>query len=250
MNTNEAFRDKWRRIEKQAIYLILFIFVLANWVAVFLPSVRSLFSTNVGTALFATLLLAIFRLFEQRLGKLSVESYGQTFYAATDSVLATGASARTVDLFSHTSHKYYSVICNKDVHIKRMRLLVAAIDPLSGGPSLVGNEKDKKSLKAERDFALRQWIQLRNKGIIDVLEVHEYAFMSQFHFMVVDGDSAQFGFYQLPHDTTGTRVPRNFALHPGSVGSELVDDFNSLFEAVFARYSTPVELETHLSLTQ
>ena len=237
MQSLDELRSYLRVVEKRAIYALLFVFILAQWLAVFIPSAKSILTTEVNTALFSMLLLAVFRLFDHRLGKLSIVAHSRDFTKAIDAAVATGKSVKSLDLFAHTSSKYLNALRNKQVHIKQVRLLLLSDDCIMKAPS-PKEVDDKKAVIKEKSVTLMKWQRLKEEGYIDELSIGEYRFVPYFHFAVVDRRVAVFGLFRPLEPMPGVRTLslRSVRDHDAS-GSELIRDLVTFFDAVFEDFS-------------
>lgn len=101
----------------------------------------------------------------------------------------------------------------------------------------------KKDINLEiGDFnsAIHRWYRLQDDGRIEQIEIHTYNFPSNFHFMVVDYDSAQFGLLRHGYKYPIVVTLNTFILNnESSGGSKLIEDYTILFENIFKNYSEP-----------
>ncbi len=237
MKSFDEFRSYLRALEKRAIYLLLFVFILAQWLAVFIPSVSNIFTTQINTALFSMLILAIFRLFDYRLSKPSIEPHSRNFTEAIDATLATRGAIKSLDLFAHTSSKYFNALRNKHVRIKRVRLLILSDDCILEAPS-PKSDQDREVVRQEKNLIIKKWQGMKREGYIDELLIREYCFVPYFHFVVVDGKSAVFGLFRPlePHPGVTTLSLRSVHDH-NALGSELLRDLVHFFGTVYESFS-------------
>jgi hypothetical protein len=64
----DKIKSLWERIEKYAIYVVLFAFFASQLISLFVPSVAAFMNARGALLLIAAVLLFIFRYLEERLG--------------------------------------------------------------------------------------------------------------------------------------------------------------------------------------
>ncbi|MBN2018644.1 MAG: hypothetical protein JW749_00280 [Sedimentisphaerales bacterium] len=237
------FRNLWRRIERQVIYFVLFAFILVQWLAVFYAPFRPFLDEGIDTALFAMLMLAIFRVFDHQFEGQALESHGHSFEQATGAVLRQGAVVDSLDMFAHTSAKYYGVLRNKLCHIKHMRLLIAGEEGLLHFP-IPDPHKCLDDLSKEVKFATNNWVNAQKEGWIEEIEIHRYNFPIYVHFMIVNGRSAEIGLFRPRHRTFGitTTGGYSYSVHNRqTVGHQIISDLQNFFNDIFEKNSAPFE---------
>lgn len=236
MKIFDLFRTFWRKIEKQVLYLLIMVAVITQWLAVFIPSLGFL-TPQINPALSSTLLLAILRLFDYHLDKQSIQAHGESFTEAIDSIMTTGSSINSLDIFAHTTSKYFGVIRNKNIRIKNVRLLVPTDESIENSISPTDIE-DKLGIIEEKKITLKKWQSMKNDGCIDNLLIHEYHFIPYFHFAIVNQKQAVFGIFRPIESNTGVKTLTNRSIRGNNTsGGEMIKDLGVFFNAIFDDFS-------------
>lgn len=266
-NVKEKLEKLWFKFERYAIYVALLVFILSELVSFFLPTVHSFLEGGGVLILFAAAMLAMIRFIDERLSdakKELDENLSKIFKkfdeilpkkgnnsifitdSFSDSVKKTINQKKvfdTMDIFAHSSKQYCQQISDNNIEIKNLRLLVCNPDMIKSFPSSEGKNEEAEEIKNN----IHRWLHLCNNGNIKKIEIHEYYFIASYHFMIIDGQSAQFGFLILRSKFPIIDTLNTFVINKETPeGSLLIKDFTKFFEAIFKDMSHPIKESDYL----
>ncbi len=224
----------WERIERHAVYAALSIFIFAELTGYIFPTVDHLLKERAGLILISLVLLAVFRNIDHRLlnpskGLSTAKSFGD----AINTLMKNQKLVESVELFGHSTSKYYQFVRNSGCKIRNMRILLSEQLIVDSAP-YPQSPKERSSIKAHAELAIENWLRLQTEGIIEQLEIRFYSFWPTFHFMIIDGESALWGLFEPIKDGPGVKVQKTYNIsHEGSK-NDLIDNLRTFFDATFA----------------
>lgn len=169
---------------------------------------------------------------------LGVKSFARRFDIAVNSILTSKNSIDQLDIFAHSSSKYFTTIRNTRLSVKKVRLLV--LKDIESSDTLISIPSTAKDARNEIHTTIGKWLAAKNDGAIEDIEIRMYNFLPTMHFMVVDGRAAMFGFFHLVNSFPGVSTLTNFVVHKEHViGDQMLTDLQTLFNDIFANRSEP-----------
>jgi hypothetical protein len=168
-----------------------------------------------------------------------IQNFDRRFDQAVDSLLAPKRVVESLDILAHTSSKYLAAIRNRAVHVKHVRLLLIGDQGLNAAAT-PKTSRDKETVRSEVRITAGKWQLVRDQGVIERIDIRACDFASSIHFMLIDRREAQFGIFRLIDSAPGVTTLSNFVVHhDGTAGSQLVADFQSMFDDIFSNRSQP-----------
>jgi len=237
------FGNLWNKIERHVIYLVLLLFILLELAALFIPSIRSILDNGGSLILIAMILFVIFRFIDEGLSKEhdEVGIIDESFGKAVQKTIDGKQNLETLDIFAHSSSKYYTFIRESKIHVRKLRLLVCNPDIIKSLP-FPSSDAERLSQSEQIDYIISNWFRVYHEGMIESIEVHIHNFTPTCHFMIADRRSAQFGFFCPSPNIPGVKILTTFvAKMKNSAGRQIIQDLTAYFDIVFKDYSIPVE---------
>ncbi|MFW9882103.1 MAG: hypothetical protein ACFFG0_54255 [Candidatus Thorarchaeota archaeon] len=224
------------RIEKYIWLFVIIVYVVIQWVTFFLDSSFIALNSPLESALSATALLSVLRIITLQTKRPKIKEHGDRFENATDAIIRSKIIKR-MDLLALNSAKYFSVLSNRDIHIKHLRILLMSKKAIEESPTA----HKKEIIKQELSNILHKWQELHKRGKIEHLEIHEYDFCCHFHFLIIENRSAHYGFFNICPQSNATSIPRNYSItHGDTVSNDFIMDLSTYFNDIFKNYSTLV----------
>lgn len=227
----------WSRIERQAIYLILFSFFILQFLAVFNPQVAVFMDARGSLMLIALVLLTMFRFLDERLTRKQTGlSASKGFIEEAVNLLRENRENQVVEVFASSGGLYYPVIFESGVRIRELKILLR--DPSASNDfEFPSDNKDREQLVMEIDRVKRNLNRLQKKGQISKLSIRYYSFQPTFHCMIVNGKTLYFGLYKLVPDHSGTECQNTYTLRKNTTeGFLFLSDFKTEFENIWDTY--------------
>jgi len=237
----------WDKVEHAAIYVVISVFIIAELLGYMFPSIDNLLRDRPGFILISLVLLAMFRNLDRRLSQ-SVQGFTSTkSFGESVGVLLKGRRViDTLEIFGHSTSKYYQFVKDGGVKIRKARILISGQLLFESSPYPHG-QQERKSVKSHAELAGENWLRLQSQGVIEDLEIRYYNFWPTAHFMIVDGVSAQWGLFEPMAGGLGVTVQRVYLIVQESAMREFVEDLQKFFYATFTLSPSPNPLRHKLT---
>jgi hypothetical protein len=230
----------WDRIERQAIYAVLFMLFLLQFAALFIPKLSHFMDNRGAIILIALSLLMVFRYLDERLGSYREGGIfpAKSLLSGVEEILSRNAEYTNVDILAHTSNVYYLGFQQSNVRVKHLRLLLRRMD-LVEDIEFPASESDKSRIRQRLKDTVQEWQELANAGKIEHLSIGYYPFEPQIHYMLTDNATLLYGLYRIESRFPGIRSTVNdaFVADGTSNASQLMITNHGLaFESAWAEF--------------
>jgi hypothetical protein len=228
----------WDRMEKYAIYGVLFIFFALELMAFFIPAVATFIDNRGALLLIAAVLLFIFRYLDQRLGTQNAAGIvlSPGFMQGLVELLDEKRDYETIEILAYTGLMYLLAFQESSIRVEKLRLLLHRVGGVKGG-LFPFDEWGKKKYENEVDRVMEIWLELQQQGRIGTLVVKYYSFYPLYHFMLLDGKKVHFGLFRLKHGFPGTDLLSTYISSDVTpVGRTLINDLKTKFDLVWEEF--------------
>jgi hypothetical protein len=232
----------WGRIEKQAIYVSLFLFFVLHLLAKFIPWISNQLVEKRGDVLLtAIVLLFVFRYIDGKLKTLDEQAFqiSNSFLQKSTELLRERGVCVNLDVFAHTGQLYARAVLDSGVQIKNLRILIRDMRNLDKLP-LPTCGRDKVRIQQELESTIQEWKQLEREGRIDNMCIRFYPFDPMMTFMVIDRNIAYFDLMKpqkaLPGSTSRYTPTCYIVTDRTKVGFQLISDLSTEFEQIWNEF--------------
>ncbi|MBE0662816.1 MAG: hypothetical protein IH597_10125 [Bacteroidales bacterium] len=232
----DKLREFWDRIEKKVLYIILLIYIALQWLKIFLPAIDQVIG-DYNHAITATIILAVIRVLNTRGNTEDLFHKGKSFEVALGETIVKGERVDCIKLFAHTTTKYYTALRNKDISINRLQLLIFSSKAIDMMPTPI-EESDKELIKQEIVLILKKWLDAKNEGVINNLEIRVCDYIPLIHFLIKRNEKAMFGFFKPRSDSSGLKTLGNHTLTGFFTNQfDLINDLEIVYDEIFKNHS-------------
>lgn len=241
----------WIKLERYVAYIAISLFLLSEFLSIWIPWVNEVLNSRGGFVLTGLILISIYRMLDERIpdSEFAVEQVEDSFNHMIARTLGDSKHFNEISIFANTSIKHFEAIRNHDIQINKLNLLI------SNSENFICNltsDDDIKYRNVQLDAAIGNWQLLVNDGKIENLVIRKYDFCPGFHFILVNGVRAGFGFYRPEYGLTKKPTYRtmsnySFISDKTLISNRLTDkkfvaDLNKFFTTIFKDYSEEVTL--------
>jgi hypothetical protein len=231
----------WDRIERWAIYAGFFLFLLFQFVAIFMPSISSFFDGRVEVILSTVVLLFVFRYLDEKLNTLDeqVLETSSSFLNGLVNILSERKVYDNVDVIAHTGAVYVRGFLESQAQIKNLRVLLRDMRDIER-ISLPTDDNAKRRIQQEWDSAILEWQQLRQEGRVENLTIQYYPFDPMMTFITIDKKKAYFDLMKpqkaFPGATSRHAPTCYIVMDRTAVGRQLISDISTVFEQLWTEF--------------
>ena len=199
-------KNIWDKIERKAIYTVLFLFVIAELVSLVFPSISAFMDTKGTLSLLALVLLFIFRFLDEKLADFKSDEPVVTngILKGLGELLGDNENYKTIDIFAHTSNVYYLAFNDSLARVGQLRLLLRDMDDLETIQFPAG-QRDKITIKDRMEITLKEWKDMVDIGRIGDIKICYYPFEPTVNFIIVDGKKMLTGLNRLEKQFPGVK---------------------------------------------
>ncbi len=233
------FHVIWERAERICIYLILIIFILLEFLAIFIPLI-SCFMDSKGTILMlAFVSLAIFRYIDKNIASSNRNEITQINKFTVDLIsILNKPKYNEVKIFANSSFKYFQAINESQIEIENVIVMVRNHNN-SCNIQFPSDENSQKDFVHNLNQLIEDWKTLQKNGRIKNLEIRFYSFDSILHFMIIDNEILHFGLLKPIKKFPGSELNGSVVVNSNSKnGRELISSFSVEFDAIYNDFSS------------
>lgn len=234
--------ELWSRLEKWAIYSILFLFVVLQLISIFVPSISAFLDRRGEVILIGFVLLFVFRYLDEKLQLVNEQAIkiSGTFLPGLMNVLGDKQEYSRVDLIAHTSQVYVRGVLDSRARIKEMRVLLRDMRTLDR-ITLPEGEDAKRKIQQEWEDSIQKWHDLKKNGYIQKLSLRYYPFDPMMGQMVMDGRVAYFGLMkpqkEFPGATSKNTLTSYIVTDKTAEGRQIIRDLSIQFEQIWNEFA-------------
>jgi len=234
----KELKKLWDRVEKQAIFVVLLLYLGLQILAEFVPTVDSFMTNRGSNVLMGVVLLFIFRYIAENL--VAGQNVGleriEIFTKGLIEFLTKNRSYETVDIFAHNGYMYFIAISESKAKIKNLRLLLRGSDNLDA-MQFPSDDESKQTYRQQLEQMITNWLQLQKSGQVQSLSIRYYPYDPTGYFLIADRRRLHFGYLKPKHVYPGTEVMNSYVTDDSSkAGNLLVDDCQALFDTVWKEF--------------
>jgi hypothetical protein len=226
----------WEKIEKFFTYLIIILFFVLEFLAIFIPTIRQQLDNGASFLLIALILLLIFRYLDKNItekkGKGIVLS--NSFNDAVSQLINENDQIDTIDIFAFSSVRYcFSIVGGiGSKNIGCINLLLFNPEACSDSSPCSINEKSE--VEGEINDTISRWEEFENAHNTNI-QITKYNFFPQLHFMIVNKKIAMIGLFHPQESSRYVDLGLTFIVFDDTyegqtIIGELIKFFNKLIE--------------------
>jgi hypothetical protein len=235
------------KTQKLVIYVCLAAILLFQILAVVIKPLHSfMIGEGVSIVIFALLLL-IFRFVDYkfktiekgiRLIRTDMPNYYPEFGDAINNLFLKRDTVDTMDIFAHTSEKFYAFIRDRKMKINKVRVLLRSPDA-SYPFSFPVNKEEQEFTRQKIHLLKKDWENLSQEGYINQLSVKAYNFEPSFFGITIDERKALIGFFLPRKDRTGVKALTCYIISDTTEYERaMLTDFKRWFDTIFNSFSS------------
>jgi hypothetical protein len=228
----------WQKTERIAIYVILIIFILLQFIAIFIPAVSG-FMDGKGTLLMiVAVILAIFRYIDKNIVLPNKNEITQITKFTSDLIsILRKPKYKEIKIFANSSLMCFQAISESEIEIDTVKLLVKNCNNMDN--ILFPSEaKGKQDFVQDIDRLIEKWEKLYENGKIKNLQICFYPFNSILHFMIIDNEILHFGLLKPIKEFPGSELNGSYIVNSYSKnGKELINSFYREFDSIYSNFS-------------
>lgn len=230
----KKLRQIWKKIDKYIYYILAIFLVIFQVIDVINPPILEEYSSQIYLTVISAML---FIMFDHIINLETIENIStnmqssKSFSEGMSILLKDRDNIDCLYIFSHTSMVHYQYIYDKHIKIKNLKLLVLNPNRASNYFSL--NEEEDLRFSQETDLAISYWINLKEEGYIEHLQIGLYDFIPSFYFSIVNNLLVHYGLFSIQKTKPSMTLLSHHAIFGENPETAMmVEDFKDFFEKI------------------